>query len=195
MTWPLPTYDEGPESRSRGRKMAKRKTTVTLPAAAGTGSARVVLDGDTIVCRRVEEPAAEVGPPLTLRTMPNPLDEARRRGRITQEQFAAAERFRRLHAATVAPGLRAGSLVPRITQTQRRVQGAPTSPTKRWHLACEALKDGSSALTVQLVTLVVIQELPASRAAELLGIQPRRGIDMLRRALDLLAAHYELSEA
>jgi len=194
MTWPLPTYDEGPDSRPRGRKMAKRKTAVTLPAAAGTGSARVVLDGDTIVCRRLEEAAAEVGRPLTLRTMPNPLDEARRRGRITPEQFAAAERFRRLHVATVAPGLRAGSLVPRITQAQRRVQD-PTSPTKRWHLACEALKDGSSALTVQLVTLVVIQELPASRAAELLGIQPRRGIDMLRRALDLLAAHYELSDA
>lgn len=170
---------------------------ITLPAAAGTGTAKLTFDGDQ--ARVIYAPSA---PPEGRRTdgvlqsAPSPVKEALSRGRITAEQHLAATRLaadRERSCSSGAlnrgtPGRMNGS-APRHAATERAERYAAVRLA--FTTAAEFIAETMSPLHRDILVRVVIDEMPASHAARAAGLPARNGIMILRQALTALAGFYE----
>lgn len=125
-----------------------------------------------------------------------------RRGRITSDQYRAAERYAAdYHRATSG----------NVRTSHSTSTGSDFSPWSRGDRRAEAsisfsaaasMLAGSGGMYRHILDRVVIDEVPANRAAVEWSngapsrrLAPRAGIGVLRQALDMLVEHYKAEEA
>lgn len=170
--------------------MGRHKRAVTIPAVAGIGGARVGREG------AVSYLDADDGfRPGKVASSPMPIAELRSRGLLTDEQHWAAmsyaAAYRRAYAISPEARLRPrGGGISDLPVFDVRA-AAVISHDRLARLVTEELSKAHRAI----LDRVVIDEVPANRAAVEQKLKARLGIGMLRQALDRLAAERERSAA
>lgn len=187
--------------------MARSKhKAVTLPLCGDTGSAKLVqtehgelgvlhvrqADGRRFHVRATDQHHRLGG---VLQPLPPPIDEALKRGNLTEDQHHAATRYASSYRVAFSGAVKAISYDDR----------GPSSPSDNWRVSnnqAEAMHAWNAARKsvirlsrqhLAILDFVVIDEIPANHAAKRTGYIPRNGIGMLRQALDALVAHYGTS--
>lgn len=179
----------------------RRKNNITLPVLGDTGAARLdydrdrngqilairIPDGKRFTLRPTDQHSALGG---ALQAMPCPVDEYRARNLLQSDQHSAAITYRETHRRAFGSSVKAIDLEAcgarnhgadgyRITNRQAEAQRA-------YARAVAVLKP----LERKMIDYVVLDERYSKHAAVLLGIAPRRGMAILRTALDRLAKFY-----
>lgn len=176
-----------------------------LPAVFDTGAAKVDAedraDGSRLYTRRADGRKFE--PRLTdqhanrtgcLQTLPSPIEVAVRRETITLAQYAAAEQYRRDYLIAFSGTLKspdfAGSGVRTNPADNWRIRDSQAMARHHWRVATSLITKQLGSGYVDLLTSIVIDEVPANRVAKRLRLPGRVGIRMLREVLDVLVTHY-----
>lgn len=158
----------------------RRKQVVTLPPVAWSGSPpRPPADPD--MCRGIS-------------ALPEPIREAMSRGYISTDQYRAAKRYAADHQRAISiPECRPGQRVTTsaapspfaLSKEDRRIVAA-----RSFQQASHLIRDELSKDHRRVLDRVVLDEVPANRAAAEAGLQPRGGISLVRAALDRLIEFY-----
>ncbi len=128
----------------------------------------------------------------TLQTAQTPIDQSLSRHRVTAIQHATAERYRAEHQSVFRSGIKSLNLeqsvkAPKVNGFHVENQGLDMAS---WRKASKFIAESLSADHLTLLTHVIIDEIPASHAAKMIGKPARTGIGMLRQCLDALERFY-----
>ncbi len=125
---------------------------------------------------------------------PRPVDESLSRRRITLLQHAAANRYHNDHTSAFSHGPRGIDYARRanVQSTRQFHVNSQGLATAHWREATKFITESLSADNATLLTHVIIDEIPASHAAQNIGKPARSGIGMLPQCLDALAKFYAL---
>ena len=187
----------------------KRQVHVTLPAVFDTGSAKLKIeesgqygvvyvrqaDGKAFRLRTTDKNTFRTG---VLQTVPSPLDVAYDRHRLLEAEFRAGKAYRNDYDTGFGPSV--GSIDLNRDSSSTPGSGIPYTEEmafalRSWRMASQAVHGALDQHYLDVLTSVVIDELPAKRAAIKLGLPQRVGFKMLRRTLDELAVFYGLAES
>lgn len=175
-----------------------------LPAVFDVGAAKVdvtdangqklytrTADGKIFSPRTTDQHANRTG---CLQTLPSPIEVAMRRERITLAQYAAAGQYSRDYAISFSGIIQSPDLSASGVRTNPadnwRLRASVAEARFHWRTATALITNRLGSAYVNLLTMVVIDEIPANRSALRLTLPERHGIRMLREVLDVLIEHY-----